>query len=83
MTIESDPRMSFWKKGRQKDLNDVPRPQFRYDYQAFFVPWKKNDVIKIPVELYFIKGESYVWTFKFSRKGTGFVKKVPVRFLPK
>jgi hypothetical protein len=81
LTLEAEPKMSFWLKKRTKELNDVPRPTFRHDYQAFFKPIKPGSKpVTIPINLYFIKDDSYVWTLSVKTKEDEFELKIPVHF---
>ena len=81
--LESDPHLSFWKKGRRKGLNDVPRHVLRYGYQTMFRKLMHNRSFIIPIEIYHIKDEAYEFSISVEAKKIAIKKKVPIRFVEK
>ncbi len=81
--MTADPQLSFWKKNKEKKyLNDIPRPIFKHSYQGMFVPMTQGKSFKVPIEVYFIKEESYTLNIKVTSKSGSIEKKVSIRFKP-
>jgi hypothetical protein len=70
LEITSDPSVSFWKKGKEQRLNDVPSKIFEYHYQGIFTRLDPGKSFEIPIEVYFAKEQSYVWTIKVTSTST-------------
>lgn len=81
--VTADPKLSFWKKNKErKNLNDIPHAKFNYSYQGMFAPLTQGKSFKIPVEVHFIKEESYTLNIKVSSKSGSIEKIVPIHFKP-
>lgn len=78
--LESDPKLSFWKQGRKSSLNDVPESKFRYSQQVLFRPMTTGKSIQVPIEVFFIGQDDYIWTFKVTSRHEQFVQKARIRF---
>lgn len=80
--LTSQPKLSFWKEGRKTGLNDIPQSKFQYSQQIMFKPLGPGDSIRVPVEVFFIEEEDYVWLFKISSKGLNMEQKALLKFKP-
>jgi hypothetical protein len=80
VTLTSDPQLSFWKKDKTKNLNDVPRPTFVFEHQAMFRPLAEGRSVAVGVEVYYIKQDAYTFNLMVESKLGTFEKKVPVIF---
>jgi hypothetical protein len=80
LSLTSEPTLSFWKKEKAKTLTDVPRPKFQFNHQVMFKPMSQGKIFKIPIEVYFIKDDSYVWTLNLKTKQDSMEQKISVTF---
>ncbi len=80
MELESQPKLAFWKQGRKMGLNEIPQKKFRYSQQIFFRPLGKGKSIRVPIEVFFIEQDEYVWTFRVSAKATKYEQQVRIKF---
>lgn len=78
--LTSQPKLSFWKQGRKSSLNDVPQNKFQYSQQIMFKPLAQGKSIQIPIEVFFVEEEDYVWTFKISSKHLTMERKALIKF---
>lgn len=78
--LSSDPPLSFWKKGQKMGLNDVPQRVFNYSEQLFFRPLSTNRTLSVPIEIYYIKSDRYLWTIEVKSKMGSVVKQANIRF---
>lgn len=76
----SEPKLSFWKAGRKTGMTEIPQTKFEYAQQIFFKPMNNGASIKIPVEVFFIENDSYVWSFNVKAKGLSLDQKVQIQF---
>ncbi len=83
MELTSEPKLSFWKKGKNQSLTEVPTPKFTYSQQVFFKPLANGRSVKIPVEAYFMEEGSYTISFVMKSKGESYELKIPVVFKEK
>lgn len=80
LLVQSEPPVSFWLKEKERSLRDVPTRKLEYDHQILFNALASGRSVKIPIEVFFIKEESYTWTVRIESKADTFVKAVPIRF---
>lgn len=80
LRVESEPALSFWKKGRRKGLNDIPRHVFKYQYQVFFSPLQGEKSVTLPIDVLFIKESSYLLKIEIKSKEGMVMRTVPVHF---
>lgn len=79
--LESDPQLAFWKQGRRMGGADIPQKKFHYSEQIFFKPLTAGKSITIPIEVFFIEGEDYLFTFHVTAKGLKMEQKVAIKFI--
>lgn len=80
VVLESEPQLSFWKRGEVETLNDIPKHTLNYGFQAYGIPLRTSKSFSIPLDVDYIKEENYQWTLTVKTKGAVFMKKISVHF---
>jgi hypothetical protein len=81
--FSAEPKLSFWKKGKQQSLTDVPMPNFRHSQQMMFKPLALGKSVVLPIEAYFMEEGAYTITLLIKSKTDQFESKIPVIFKSK